>query len=325
MKRNEFFFKSKDNNTNIHMVVWEPEDKIYGILHINHGLGEDILKYEDMALFLNKGGLVVTGIDIIGHGSSDNNGTNKLYFNNYKCIVEDINTSVQYVKQLYTDVPYIMLGFDIGAYLSMDYLLDYTNIIDGIILTGINYKSKFKLNGIKKKIDKEIKKLGDTSISTKIDKVIDKNSLFSSLNVPLMVYSELISLMQDISSKNISDIYKSKPIYLMYGTNDKFSSNGKEVLLFDKYLKKNGYSDITIKEYPSTDHYLLQGVNKYDIYNDIYGYIRLKLLRNVPIAKDQVLSNGVSAYDDSNIKAMQEDYLKKKQSSSTDDVNGNII
>lgn len=340
MKRNEIFLKSSDNETNIHMVIWEPEGKIYGILQVNHGISEHILRYDEMATFLNKGGLVVVGIDFIGHGSSTN--SKNMYFGSngsYKYLIEDINNSVSYVRQLYNGVPYIMLGYDMGAYLSILYSSMYGNNIDGIILSSISYKSKFKIKSILNKINKEIKKKGDKENSLVIDKVLssynkkykDSNSRYGYLlksdikrqeyindnlcnsNISLGIVREILNSILDIDVSKIDSYTKSKPLYIIYGLDDIVCNYGKDIVLLDKYLKKNGYTDITLKGYEGLRHDILHEDIRYDIYNDIYGYIVNKLLRSVAFGNDQVLTNGVKALDDSKIKAMQEDSLRRKQ------------
>ncbi len=313
MKRNEFFLKSADNETNIHIVIWEPEGKMYGILHINHGINDSILNYDEMANFLCKGNLVVVGLDVVGHGYSTNNGTKENYFGgpgSYKYLIEDINSCVSYVKQLYPDLPYIMLGYSLGSYLTRAYMFNYGNVLSGMILVSTTYKGKFKLNRIKKAIDKEIKKLGDKSNSSKIDKMI----YGVDTNISLGMYRDMVDCMFYINSTGLDLMNKSKPVYVMYSNTDMVCDKGKEVLQLEKDLRKNKYTDIVVKGYDNVSRDILHVDNKYDIYNDIYGWIMTKVLRSVPTSKDQVLTNGVTALNDERIKAAHEHFKKQKQS-----------
>ena len=149
MKKSELFFLSKDNQTNIHMVIWEPDNKVYGVIQVVHGVTEHIMRYEEFANYLNKGGIAVVGIDLIGHGLSTNNGANKMYFGpsgSWQYVVGDLDTCFLHAKELYPDVPHIMLGFSLGSFLTRTYMIDYPGKVDGAILVGTGQMSNFLLN-----------------------------------------------------------------------------------------------------------------------------------------------------------------------------------
>ena len=65
MKKNELFFPSADKMTNIHMVMWEPDDEVLGVVNIVHGVTEHIMRYEEMAYFFTNRGIAVVGIDLL--------------------------------------------------------------------------------------------------------------------------------------------------------------------------------------------------------------------------------------------------------------------
>ena len=78
MKKNELFFPSSDKKTNIHMVMWEPDEEVLGVVNIVHGVTEHIMRYEEFAQYLTNRGVAVVGIDLLGHGLSTNNGAKLL-------------------------------------------------------------------------------------------------------------------------------------------------------------------------------------------------------------------------------------------------------
>lgn len=289
------------------MVIWEPDNKINGILQINHGLGDYILRYDEIATFFNRGDLAVVGIDLIGHGNSTNNGEKVMYFGgngSYQNLIEDINVCVDYVKQLYPDTPYAMLGYSIGAYLTQAYMLRYGTKIDGTILVGPTYKSKMKLNTFRRKINKEIKKMGDKSMSPNIEKIVEKakknvnskydylllsetkkqeymNDTLKSDIVTLGVYRDILECIEFVRTNKLNDMDKTKPVYILAGKNDVMCDYGKDITLLYKDLQSNNYSDVLVKMYDGIKRDILHEDNRYDIYNDIYGWIRYKLLRSV--------------------------------------------
>ena len=63
VKKEEFTFDSRDGSSKIHAVRWVPEGKVVCILQIIHGMAEHIERYEEMANYLAKKGVLVTGED----------------------------------------------------------------------------------------------------------------------------------------------------------------------------------------------------------------------------------------------------------------------
>ena len=57
MVKNEFYYLSADNKTQIHAVEWKPEKEIIGVIQIAHGVTEHILRYEQFAEFFTQKGL----------------------------------------------------------------------------------------------------------------------------------------------------------------------------------------------------------------------------------------------------------------------------
>ena len=47
--KDEFYFPSKDGNTEIHTIEWKPEGDVKAILQISHGMVEYIDRYREFA------------------------------------------------------------------------------------------------------------------------------------------------------------------------------------------------------------------------------------------------------------------------------------
>ena len=68
--KDEFYFPSKDGNTEIHTIEWKPEGDVKAILQISHGMVEYIDRYREFAEYLCSKGYYVVGNDHLGHGKS---------------------------------------------------------------------------------------------------------------------------------------------------------------------------------------------------------------------------------------------------------------
>ena len=71
MRKEEFYFDSRDGQSKIFAVRYTPDgDNVTGVLQIIHGMAEHIERYEEFAQYMTDNGYVVTGECHLGHGKS---------------------------------------------------------------------------------------------------------------------------------------------------------------------------------------------------------------------------------------------------------------
>lgn len=68
--KDEFYFPSKDGNTEIHTIEWKPEGQVKAVLQLSHGMVEYVDRYSEFAEYLCEKGFYVVGNDHLGHGKS---------------------------------------------------------------------------------------------------------------------------------------------------------------------------------------------------------------------------------------------------------------
>ena len=79
--RDEFYFPSKDGNTEIHTIEWKPEGEVKAVLQLSHGMVDYIKRYEEFAEFMSRHGYYVVGNDHLGHGKSVQSKSEYGFFN----------------------------------------------------------------------------------------------------------------------------------------------------------------------------------------------------------------------------------------------------
>ncbi len=324
MRKNQLFVMSNDGVTNIHKVIWEPDNEVFGIVQVIHGIAEHIDRYEELARYLTDRGMLVVGIDLVGHGLSTNNGNKKMYFGgegSYNYVLEDINECYKNIKEMYPNVPYTMLGFSLGSLLLRTYLINYPNNLDGSIIVGTNMLGSYQISSGYSVVKKEARKYGEINATEKIrdltyglyNKKFKPNKtefdwlssnpqiidLF--INDPLCgdyitigLYREMLSLMKYSGDKNyIKKMNKIKPILVLAGSDDNFGDCGKDSSKLADVFKKSGISDVSLKIYPSLRHDILHDIDSNIIYQDIYNWLNTKKLfkENIIINSNQVSNN----------------------------------
>lgn len=123
----------------LHVVLWEPDTAVKGVVQISHGMTEMIERYEDFALFLNRHGYAVIGNDHLGHGLTAGNDRDLGYFcpqNMSATVVADLHRVTKYAKKKYRNIPYFLLGHSMGSFMARRYLMTYGDGLDGAVICG---------------------------------------------------------------------------------------------------------------------------------------------------------------------------------------------
>lgn len=150
MKKETFYYDSRDGATRIHAIKWIPEEAPVCILQIVHGMAEYIDRYEPFAQRLASAGVLVTGNDHLGHGLSvgQKDGGPDLPYG-YFCahdpatvVVRDVHRLKKTVQEQYPGVPYLILGHSMGSFILRNYLCRYGTGIDAALIMGSGMQPK---------------------------------------------------------------------------------------------------------------------------------------------------------------------------------------
>lgn len=175
MKREEFYYDSRDNRSRIHAVRYTPKDREpVCVVQIVHGMAEYFERYEEFARFLTDRGCVVTGNDHLGHGGSV--GDDKLY--GYFCeqdpatvLVRDVHRLKKMTQQVYPGLPYVIVGHSMGSFILRSYLTMYGTGITGAVIMGTGYRTKGAMRAVKLAVQFQKLFLGPKHVSHFSDKI----------------------------------------------------------------------------------------------------------------------------------------------------------
>lgn len=175
IKKKETYIQSSNGCNMLHVVVWEPQCEIRGILQISHGMVEEIDRYDEFARYVAGYGYVVAGNDHLGHGLSVRSPEEYGYINAFagsRAMVADLHRVTICLKKAYGRVPFFLLGHSMGSFLGRRYIEDYgyTKVegrrgaernIDGFICMGTGSRSRAELAVGKLIATIESKRYGD--------------------------------------------------------------------------------------------------------------------------------------------------------------------
>jgi alpha-beta hydrolase superfamily lysophospholipase len=131
-----FSYPSADG-TDIAAYRWDPAAEPQAIVQITHGMGEHALRYGALASTLADAGFVVYAQDHRGHGASaDPDALGDLGAGSWPSLVDDIGGLSAVARAEHPGLPLILLGHSMGSFAAQQYLLDHSDQLDGLVLTG---------------------------------------------------------------------------------------------------------------------------------------------------------------------------------------------
>lgn len=303
--RDEFYFPSKDGNTEIHTVEWKPDGEVRAVLQICHGMVEYIKRYDEFAQFLCEKGYYVVGNDHLGHGKSVQSKSEYGFFDKRygnACVLGDIHTLRQRTAKKYPDVPYFMMGHSMGSSLLRQYIQMYGNGLAGAVLMGVvtdhsrasllfvkrlcrlmaavrgwHYRSRIVDELVTGSFNKKFK-----PSATRADWITsDREHLEAYVADPLCsfmftvnaYYSMMAGMLGMQKKENIRMIPKGLPVLFAAGAEDPVGNFGKGVRrVFEKY-QSAGIQDVSLKLYEGDRHEILNETDRQQVYEDLYEWL----------------------------------------------------
>lgn len=305
IRKEEFYFESRDRQNKIHAIKWIPSvEKPVCIFQIVHGMAEHIDRYDEFARFLASKGILVVGEDHLGHGKSVPKGGLYGYFceqDAASVVVRDVHRLKKMMQEQYPGVLYLILGHSMGSFILRNYLFRYGSGIDGVVIVGTGMQSRFTL--LAARVVAAVQKLflGPKHVGKFIDKASfgSFNDRFEPARTPfdwlsretanvdryladpmcgfvftLNGFATLFQLIHNCYDKEkLADMPKQLPILLLSGADDPVGNYGNSVEnVYQSYLE-HGMQNVQMKLYEKDRHELLNETDRISVYGDIYRWI----------------------------------------------------
>ena len=271
MIKEEFYFDSRDGENRIHAVRYTPDDgNVRGIVQIVHGMAEYVERYENLAEFLTKRGILVTGEDHLGHGKSVSEGGSFGYFceqDPATVVVRDVHRLKKITEEQYPQVPYIILGHSMGSFITRDFIAKYGDELAGATIcgtTGIFRGAEETGKKLKEAIDAGHGEESDPSYTGELmgwmcercgqrDHADDPFDAFTRPTSNRSVYDFIQMMLQIEGTKWAEKVPTDLPIYNIAGDQDPVGEYGVGVYQVSNWLVQTGHN-VTTKLYSGYRH-----------------------------------------------------------------------
>lgn len=281
----------------IYYRIWDDVKEPLAYLQLIHGMVEHIGRYDEFARFLNSKDIVVVGMDIRGHGQTGSNIRLGEFAkeDGWSKVLEDQRALCEKMKGKYKGLPAVVLGHSMGSFLTRNLINLHPDLFDYAIIMGTG-SSHGPSRSIARFLLKFLNPSKDAVFMDKMafgsfNKII-KNPRTSfdwisrdPIQVDKYIADDLCGFMVKNSfyrdfmggMKQVTDLEKqasfTKDILFVSGDRDPVGDMGKGVIEACKNYKKSGYI-----LYEGMRHEILNEKDKYKVYNDIYMWIKGKVM-----------------------------------------------
>ena len=133
----QFQFTSSDG-LQVVCIRWNNRNPPRGLLQIAHGMGEHIGRYQALIEESVHAGLVIYGNDHRGHGRTARSRSELGDFGpgGFDLMVKDMVRLSLKARDETPSQPFILLGHGIGSFAAQQWVLDHSDLLDGLVLSG---------------------------------------------------------------------------------------------------------------------------------------------------------------------------------------------
>lgn len=268
-------------------------------------MSEEAGRYKRFANYLTDNGYIVYINDHRGHGKSAEN-INRIGIlaekDGIHCIVKDLNKLTKIINTENNGLPIFLFSHSMGSFAAQKYIIDYSEDIDGVILSGTNglhgievdlgflvAKVMSKIQGREKKaylIDKLAfggfnKKFKPNKSEfdwlsrdfKEVEKYIENE--YCGVVFSNGYFYDLFKLFKEIRNiNNLKKINSKLPIYIFAGDKDPVGKFGKGITKLYENYKKVGIENVEFKLYSGGRHEMLNEINKDEVINDTINWIK---------------------------------------------------
>ena len=298
----EFSIDSRDMKSELTCYAFEPKGDIGAILILVHGMQDHIMRFRELAEYLESEGILCAGVDLLGHGRSAKKEEDFGYFceqDPATVVVRDLHRVKKTIQAEHPGLPVYLMGHSMGSYIARNYIERYGTGIQGVIIQGGNdtprlhsiagkilvktcamfhgwrYRSGFITNLTMGSFERAFPDNPSGWIS-KRQEVIDshREDPYSSFIFTLNGYYTLMELTYRAGNKKlIANIPKELPMFILSGAEDPVGEMGRGVQRMYELYKACGIKNVKLDIRPGDRHELQNEEDRYQVFEEIKDFI----------------------------------------------------
>lgn len=278
-----FYFTSTDG-LRISCARWPSRGPTRGVIQIAHGMGEHIWRYAAVVEALTSSGFRVYGNDHRGHGRTASSAAQLGDFGKggFDLLVEDMLRLSRIAKEETPNVPFILIGHSMGSFASQQYVLDYSDEIDALVLSGSGALDGLACLAKSAPAGQNILNARFEPARTPVDWLTRDTAVVDAfLNDPLCFpqlqpasFESFLGAGKRLSDPaNLREIRSDLPVYIFSGSEDPVGEQLEGVqILIDRY-RTAALREISLDFYPGGRHEMLNEINRDEVLANLLCWI----------------------------------------------------
>jgi len=271
---------------------WDPPAGPVGIVQLTHGMGEHLLRYEELARVFTAENLVVYGQDHRGHGASaDPAALGDLGPGGWPALVADIGLLTARAKAEHPGLPLILLGHSMGSFAVQQYLLDHGTADDdaapgAVVLTGTGVIDLLEpLLNLDQPLDLTMFNAAFQPARTAFDWLTRDDAIVDAYIADPRCGFGLdgaASRAMFTGARRLADpaqlaaMRAGLPVYIAAGELDPVNGGGPLLDALVERYRAAGL-DVTVHVYPGGRHEILNETNRPEVFADLTSWLRDRL------------------------------------------------
>jgi alpha-beta hydrolase superfamily lysophospholipase len=279
-----FTYLSKDG-AEIAGYRWDPAGQPRGAVQLTHGMGEHVQRYGALARALTGHGLVAYGQDHRGHGatarSADELG--QLGPDGWTQLVGDIDLLVSRIHDEQPGLPLVLLAHSMGSFAVQQYLLDHSDRVDAVVLTGTTALDQLEpALDLDKPIDLAVFNAAFEPARTEFDWLSRDEAIVDAyIADPRCGFGIDTDAAKDMfaGARRMADpgqvaaMRPDLPLYIAAGELDPVNANLALLNVLVGRYRAAGLTDVTLRTYPGARHEILNETNRDEVVASVLDWI----------------------------------------------------
>ena len=269
-----------DHGVDIFYHRWSGDAPPQAALHLVHGLGEHLFRYQHLIDHLTASGIEVWGHHQRGHGltgqkqwGDDVSRWGRLGPGGMDAVVANTRTITEAARAHHPDIPLIFLGHSWGSLVGQILLnRGGASLLDGVVFTGTSYRMPGYMNS--GDLNAKHRHLGETGAEWLSRDVSVQEAFFAD---PWTFEAKTLKLFGIKDSAKLigrpKPVGKDIPLLLMVGSDDSLGGEKGTRKLAQAYASPGGLTDITVMVYPGARHEVFNETNKDEVFADLTSWL----------------------------------------------------
>ena len=268
----------------IKVCKWEGVSPKRGAVQIAHGMGEYAQRYRFLAGALASAGYDVYANDHRGHGelAAQADELGDFGKDGFPALVADMVELTRLARGETLGKPIVLLGHSMGSHAAQLYLLDHSELVDGVALSGTNAldlmtaaaaAGRWRLEDLNAGFEPARTSFDWLSRDpTEVDKYVADP--LCGFNVTPQSLASLFSIAPRLAnSTDLARIRRDLPLFLFVGDHDPLNANLAWLRpLIDRY-REAGLTDVSWHVYGGARHEVLNETNRSEVVATLLAWI----------------------------------------------------